>query len=74
MSSIRFYVYNYSDIFYAIPAHEVTVARGWSGEIAASGKSFKVRPNNQANAEFIVTPGKAYIYYGVGKVKSKSKP
>lgn len=72
--NIRFYVYNFSDIIYAIPAHELTVARGWSGEIAASGKTFKVRPNNQANAEFIVTPGKAYIYYGVGKVKSKAKP
>ena len=70
---VRFYVYNYSDIFYAVPAQELTVARGWSGEVSASGRSFKIRPNNQANAEFTVTVGKAYIYYGVGKVESRAK-
>jgi hypothetical protein len=45
------------------------VAPGYYGTVAASGVSFKIHPNNKREAEFVVSPGKAYIYRGPGAVE-----
>jgi hypothetical protein len=45
------------------------VAPGYYGRVAASGVSFKIHPNNKREAEFIVSPGNAYIYRGPGPVE-----
>lgn len=66
---VTFNVYNYVDILYAIPAQTTRVASSFCGRVAASGVEIKVHPNGDRNSEFLVRPGKAYVYFGPGKVK-----
>jgi hypothetical protein len=47
----------------------VLVASGKHGTVAASGTTFKVHPNQDKGQEFLVEPGKAYVYGGPGDVE-----
>ena len=67
--SVTFQVYNYIDVVYWKDAMHALVAPGYYGTVAASGVSFKIHPNNKREAEFLVSPGKAYIYRGPGAVE-----
>jgi hypothetical protein len=68
---VTFNIYNYIDIVYAIPAQKTLVAGHHYGTVAASGVQFKVHPNNNHDHEFLVEPGKAYVYNGPGKVTQR---
>lgn len=67
--SVTFFVYNYIDIIYAIDATKALVAPGHYGTVAASGDFYKVHPNQRKEQEFLVAPGKAYIYKGPGAIQ-----
>ena len=67
---VTFNVYNYIDTVYLIPAQKTLVASGYYGSVAASGKAFKILPNGDKSAEFLATPGNAYVYKGRGKVET----
>jgi hypothetical protein len=66
--SVTFWVYNYIDTVYWVEAMKTPVAPRYYGTVAASGVSFKIHPNKDKNAEFLVSPGQAYIYSGPGAV------
>jgi len=66
---VTFYVYNYIDSIYAISAMKTQVAPSKNGKVAASGAFFKVHPNDKADQQFLVAPGKAYRYKGPGDVE-----
>ncbi|WP_417552675.1 hypothetical protein [Marinomonas fungiae] len=66
---VNFAVYNYIDVFYEIPAQEGLVAKDYYGTVAASGTHFKVNPNKVVAHQFLVKPGKAYVYRGPGKLE-----
>lgn len=70
---VNFYVYNYIDNAYWISAMHALVAPGKVTALMASGVAFKVHPNDVKNHEFLVTPGKAYIYKGPGDVEEVIK-
>lgn len=63
---VTFYVYNYIDTAYWVPAQKTLIASGKYGPVAASGNTFKVHPNNNHDHEFLVEPGAAYVYGGPG--------
>ena len=65
---VTFFVYNYIDTVYWVPAMEVKVAPGESGIVAASGKQFKVHPNKNKDNAFLVAPKTAWVYKGPGVV------
>lgn len=67
---VTFYVYNYIDPVYYISAQKALVAPGYYGIVAASGKFYKIHPNDKKEEQFLVAPGKAYVYHGPGKVES----
>ncbi|MBI6629932.1 hypothetical protein [Pontibaca salina] len=66
---VNFYVYNYADNLYWISAMHTLVAPGKVGAVAASGVSFKVHPGDNTEHQFLVEPGKAYLYHGPGSVE-----
>jgi len=66
---VTFFVYNYSDGINLVPAQKVLVAPGHQGIVAASGVYFKIHPNNNRKAEFLVEPKQAYVFHGYGKVE-----
>jgi hypothetical protein len=66
--AVTFWVYNYIDTVHWVEAMKTQVASGYYGTVAASGVSFKIHPNKDKNAEFLVSPGEAYIYRGPGAV------
>lgn len=66
---VTFSVYNYTDVVNWVPAQRALVANDFSGIVAASGVLFKIHPNNDKGAEFIVAPGKAYVFHGPGKIE-----
>ncbi|MBM3526599.1 MAG: hypothetical protein FJX62_00770 [Alphaproteobacteria bacterium] len=68
--NVTFDVYNYIDSVNWIPAQKTLVAPGFYGTVVASGKFFKVHPNNNKNEEFLVAPHKAYVYDGPGKLQT----
>jgi len=68
-NNVTFFVYNYSDGINLIPAQKVLVAPGHRGIVAASGVYFKIHPNNNRDAEFLVEPMQAYVFHGYGKVE-----
>lgn len=65
---VTFYVYNYIDTVYWVSAQRTLVAPGRYGTVVASGKFFKVHPNDNKDLEFLVAPGKAYVYNGPGSI------
>ncbi len=67
---ITFYAYNYIDNVYWVSAMKARVAPGNHGEVAASGKFFKIHPNDKKDEEFLVAPKKAYVYHGPGKLET----
>jgi hypothetical protein len=69
-SPVTFYVYNYIDIVYLISAQKTLVAPGYYGVVAASGKFYKIHPNDKKEQEFLVAPGHAYVYNGPGQIQS----
>lgn len=68
-SSVQFYCYNGGDFIQAIPYSKPTIASGYAGTIAAGGSNFKVFADNKGDAEFLVKPGRAYIFHGKGAVE-----
>jgi hypothetical protein len=70
---VNFYVYNYIDTVYWVAAMHTLVAPGKVGAVAASGTSFKVHPDDDKAKEFLVDPGKAYLYGGPGDVEEVKK-
>jgi hypothetical protein len=68
--NVEFCVYNYIDTVYWIAAQKTLIARDHYGTVAASGVYFKVHPNGHKNQEFLVEPGKAYVYHGPGKIET----
>lgn len=70
---VNFYVYNYIDTVFWVSAMHTLVASGKPGIVSASGKAFKIHPNDNANQEFLVEPGKAYIYNGPGDIDPVSQ-
>jgi hypothetical protein len=70
---VTFYVYNYIDTVYLIPAQQTLVAPGHYGTVAASGTTFKINPNKNKDAQFLVAPHKAYVYNGPGAVTEEVK-
>jgi hypothetical protein len=70
---VTFYVYNYIDTVYLIPAQQTLVAPGHYGTVAASGVTFKINPNKNKDAQFLVAPKKAYVYNGPGAVTEEVK-
>lgn len=69
---VTFHVYNYSDLVNWVPAQKTLVAPGSYGTVAASGVFFKIHPNNNRDEEFLVAPGKAYVYSGPGRLETSS--
>ncbi len=65
---VTFYAYNYIDVLYAVDAQHTLLAPGRHGTVAASGNRFKVHPNKNADEQFLVEPGHAYIYRGPGDI------
>ena len=61
-------VYNYIDVVYWIPAMKTLVAEGKVGKVAASGSRFKVHIHDE---EYLVQPGRAYVYQGPGSFEEK---
>lgn len=70
---VNFYVYNYVDNVYWISAMHTLVAPGKVGAVMASGKAFKVHPDDKKEQEFLVTPGKAYVYRGPGDIEEVAR-
>jgi hypothetical protein len=70
---VNFYVYNYVDNAYWISAMHTLVAPGKVGAVMASGKAFKVHPDDKKDQEFLATPGKAYIYRGPGDIEEVTR-
>ncbi len=70
--AVNFYVYNYIDNIYLVSAMHTLVAPGKAGRVAASGKSYKVHPNDDKRQEFLVDPNKAYVYGGPGDIENVS--
>ena len=68
-AAVTFFVYNYIDTVYWISAAKVLVADGYYGSVVASGKFFKIHPNDNKSEEFLVAPHTAYIYSGPGKLE-----
>ncbi|MBL4906692.1 MAG: hypothetical protein JKX94_04510 [Sneathiella sp.] len=66
---VSFSVYNYADTVNWVPAQKTLIADAHRGSVAASGVLFKIHPNSNKDAEFLVAPGKAYIFHGQGKVE-----
>lgn len=67
---ITFYAYNYVDTVYWVSAQKTLVAPDKSGTVAASGNFFKIHPNDHKGEEFLVRPGKAYVYRGPGDLEA----
>lgn len=67
--TVVFYVYNYIDTVYWVSAQHTMVASGKAGDVSASGDRYKVHPNDNHKAEFLVEPGKVYLYRGEGDVE-----
>jgi hypothetical protein len=67
--NVTFYVYNYIDVAYLISAQKTLVAPAHYGRVAASGAEFKIHPNDNKDHQFLVRPGKAYVYSGPGMVE-----
>jgi hypothetical protein len=67
--NVTFHVYNYIDTVYWVDAMKTLVAPGHYGTVAASGSFFKIHPNNKKEEEFLVVPGKAYVYKGPGALE-----
>lgn len=67
-SPVTFYVYNYIDTVYLVSAQRTRVAPKKYGAVVASGSHFKIHPDDNKNHEFMVSPGKAYVYNGPGDV------
>jgi hypothetical protein len=67
---VTFYVYNYIDIVYLVSAQKALVAPGYYGVVAASGEFYKIHPNDKKEQEFLVAPGRAYVYNGPGQIES----
>jgi hypothetical protein len=67
---ITFFVYNYSDTVYWVSAQRTLVAPQHHGTVAASGSFFKVHPDDRKEEEFLVVPGKAYVYHGPGQLEA----
>lgn len=65
-STIKLSVYNYIDTVYLVAAQTVNVAPGKAGRVAASGDVFKIHVNDNKSEEYLVAPGKAYLYQGLG--------
>lgn len=72
-NDVTFFVYNYIDTVYLVSAMKVRVAAHIYGTVAASGKLFKILPNDVRGDEFLVAPQKAYIYKGPGKSAEEVK-
>lgn len=70
---VTFYVYNYADSVYWVSAMKAKIAPQKSGMVAASGVFFKIHPNDDKSNEFLVAPGKAYVYRGAGDVSVLGK-
>jgi hypothetical protein len=67
---VTFFVYNYIDTVYWVPAQQTLVAPGTCGTVAASGVQFKVHPNNNKDYQFLVAPKTGYLYGGPGNVSA----
>lgn len=67
---VTFYAYNYVDVVYWVSAQKTLVAADRSGTVAASGSFFKIHPNDHSAEEFLVKPGKAYVYHGPGDLEA----
>jgi hypothetical protein len=65
---VNFYVYNYVDNAYWISAMHSLAAPNKAVAVAASGVAFKIHPNDNKQQEFLVDPGRAYIYNGPGDI------
>ncbi len=70
---VTFHAYNYTDGLYLVDAMRALVAPGHYGTVAASGTTFKIHPHNKREYEFVVAPGKAYVYKGPGAVQTVGK-
>ena len=70
---VTFYVYNYIDTVYWVAAQQSLAAPGHYTTVAASGTTFKIHPNNNKDAQFLVAPHKAYVYNGPGAVTEEVK-
>jgi len=70
---VTFFVYNYVDSIHWVSAMKVLVAPGKTGVAVASGAFFKIHPNDKQEQEFLVAPGKAYVYHGPGDVDTVEK-
>lgn len=66
---VQFYVYNYIDTAYWVSAAKPLAAAGKYVTVAASGDQYKIHPNDEKNHQFLVAPGKAYVYKGPGDVE-----
>lgn len=66
---VTFYVYNYIDPVYLVSAQKALVAPSYYGIVAASGEYYKIHPNDKKEQEFLVAPGRAYVYHGPGQVE-----
>ena len=71
--AVTFHVYNYSDLVNWVPAQKTLVGPGAYGTVAASGVFFKIHPNNNKDEEFLVAPGKAYVYSGPGRLEAAAE-
>lgn len=69
-ATVNFFVYNYVDTVHWVSAQKTMVAAGKSGTVAASGTFYKIHPNDAKDEEYLVSPGKAYIYHGPGNFES----
>ncbi len=67
--NVTFHVYNYIDSVHWVDAMRTLVAPGHYGTVVASGKFFKIHPNNRREEEFLVAPEKAYVYKGPGALE-----
>ena len=66
--NVVFYVYNYIDTVYWKDAMHTNVAPGYYGVVACSGTQYKINPDKEADNQFIIEPGKAYVYEGPGRI------
>lgn len=66
---VTFFVYNYVDTVYMVSAQKSLAAPGRYTTVAASGAFYKIHPNDNKSHEFLVAPGKAYVYKGPGDVE-----
>lgn len=66
---VTFNTYNYVDNVYWVDAAHPKCAPGHAVRVAASGQFFKIHPNGNKDEEYLVAPGKRYVYEGPGKMK-----